>query len=288
MDAAAATLDRPAHSKALATPPPANAPVGDLLRHWRQHRRWSQLDLATEAEVSTRHLSCLETGRALPSREMLLRLAERLEVPLRERNQLLTAAGYAPMYRERPLADPTMQPAYAAVQRVLHAHDPYPALAVDRHWNLVAHNRAAGAFMVGLPAELLVPPVNVLKVSLHPLGLAPRIANFTAWREHLFERLTHQVKASGDPTLAALAEELRALPLPEGTTDAPTATRGVVDIAVPLQLHSPAGMLSFISTITVFGTPVEVTLSELAIEAFFPADEATAQALAAIAAAGSE
>lgn len=280
-----ATVDRPFRAAA----PPHNAPVGDLLRHWRQHRRWSQLDLATEAEVSTRHLSCMETGRALPSREMLLRLAERLEVPLRERNQLLTAAGYAPMYRERPLADPTMQPAYAAVQRVLHAHDPFPALAVDRQWNLVAHNRAAGAFMIGLPPELLEPPVNVLKVSLHPQGLAPRIANFAAWREHLFDRLAHQVRASGDATLAALADELRALPLPEGVAAAPAgAPRHTVDIAVPLQLHSPAGLLSFISTITVFGTPVEVTLSELAIEAFFPADDATAQALAAIAAAGSE
>lgn len=283
---AATPLHRPAER--TANPPPPNAPVGDLLRHWRQHRRWSQLDLATEAEVSTRHLSCMETGRALPSREMLLRLAERLEVPLRERNQLLTAAGYAPMYRERPLADPTMQPAYAAVQRVLHAHDPYPALAVDRRWNLVAHNRAAGAFMAGLPAELLVPPINSLKVSLHPRGLAPRIANFAAWREHLFDRLAHQVRASGDAGLAALAEELRALPLPEGVTEAAGPPRSLVDIAVPLQLHSPAGLLSFISTITVFGTPVEVTLSELAIEAFFPADEATAQALAAIAAAGSE
>lgn len=280
-----ATVDRSFRAAA----PPHNAPVGDLLRHWRQHRRWSQLDLATEAEVSTRHLSCMETGRALPSREMLLRLAERLEVPLRERNQLLTAAGYAPMYRERPLADPTMQPAYAAVQRVLHAHDPFPALAVDRQWNLVAHNRAAGAFMIGLPPELLEPPVNVLKVSLHPQGLAPRIANFAAWREHLFDRLAHQVRASGDATLAALADELRALPLPEGVAAASAgAPRHTVDIAVPLQLHSPAGLLSFISTITVFGTPVEVTLSELAIEAFFPADDATAQALAAIAAAGSE
>ncbi|MFZ5551192.1 MAG: helix-turn-helix domain-containing protein [Pseudomonadota bacterium] len=280
-----ATVDRPARAAA----PPPNAPVGDLLRHWRQHRRWSQLDLATEAEVSTRHLSCMETGRAVPSREMLLRLAERLEVPLRERNQLLTAAGYAPMYRERPLADPSMQPACAAVQRVLHAHDPYPALAVDRQWNLVAHNRAAGAFMVGLPPELLAPPVNVLKVSLHPQGLAPRIANFAAWREHLFDRLAHQVRASGDATLAALADELRALPLPEGVVAASTgAPRHTVDIAVPLQLQSPAGLLSFISTITVFGTPVEVTLSELAIEAFFPADEATAQALTAMAAAGSE
>ncbi len=275
----AASLTRPALASAASA---ANAPVGELLRHWRQYRRWSQLDLASEAEVSTRHLSCMETGRALPSREMLLRLAERLDVPLRERNRLLTAAGYAPMYRERPLADPALQPAYAAVQRVLHAHNPYPALAVDRHWNLVAHNRAAEAFMAGLPDELMTPPLNVLRVSLHPAGLAPRIANFGAWREHLFERLAHQVQTSGDPALAALADELRALPLPPGFTAAPHAPSGLVDIAVPLQLHSPVGLLSFISTITVFGTPVEVTLSELAIEAFFPADETTAKALAAM------
>ncbi|MEK8034070.1 helix-turn-helix transcriptional regulator [Ideonella sp. DXS29W] len=278
------TLTRPAPP----AHPTAHASVGELLRHWRQHRRWSQLELANEAEVSTRHLSCMETGRSLPSREMLLRLAERLGVPLRERNRLLTAAGYAPMYRERPLADPAMQPALAAVQRVLHAHDPYPALAVDRHWNLVAHNRAAGAFMVGLPDELLAPPLNVLRVSLHPNGLAPRIANFAAWRDHLFERLAHQVQASADADLAALADELRALPLPPGTAagcEAPAGPRGSVELAVPLQLHSPAGLLSFISTITVFGTPVEVTLSELAIEAFFPADEFTGRALARMAAA---
>jgi hypothetical protein len=216
---------------------------------------------------------------------MLLRLAERLEVPLRERNRLLTAAGYAPMYRERPLGDPAMQPAHAAVQRVLQAHEPYPALAVDRHWNLVAHNRAAGAFMAGLPQALMTPPVNVLRASLHPQGLAPRIANFAAWRDHLFERLAHQIQASGDPVLAALAEELRGLPPPPGVARTPPpAPRGIVDLAVPLQLHSPAGLLSFISTITVFGTPVEVTLSELAIEAFFPADETTAKALMALAA----
>jgi transcriptional regulator with XRE-family HTH domain len=261
------------------------APVGELLRHWRQHRRWSQLELAEEAGVSTRHLSCLETGRALPSREMLLRLSERLEVPLRERNRLLTAAGYAPMYRDRPLADPALQPAQAAVQRVLQAHEPYPAIAVDRHWNLVAHNRAASAFMAGLPEDLLAPPVNVLRASLHPRGLAPRIVNFMAWRDHLFERLAHQIRASGDPALTDLAEELRTLPLPPGVTEPePHAPSGMVDIAVPLELHSPAGILSFISTITVFGTPVEVTLSELAIEAFFPADAFTAQALAALAA----
>ncbi len=260
------------------------APVGELLRHWRQHRRWSQLDLAGEAEVSTRHLSCLETGRAQPSRDMLLRLAERLQVPLRERNRLLTAAGFAPMYRERAWTDPALAPAHEAVQRVLTAHEPYPALAVDRHWNMVAYNRAVDALLAGLPAEQLAPPVNVLRLSLHPEGLAPRIVNFGAWREHLFERLAHQVQASGDPALARLGEELRALPLPAGASAAPAAAaRGLPDLAVPLQLASPAGTLSFISTITVFGTPVEVTLAELAIEAFFPADAATAQALRALA-----
>lgn len=261
------------------------APVGELIRHWRQHRRWSQLDLANEAEVSTRHLSYMETGRALPSREMLLRLSERLQVPLRERNRLLTAAGYAPMYRERPWTDPALQPAHEAVQRVLAAHEPYPALAVDRHWNLVAHNQAVTAMLAGLPAEQLAPPVNVLRLSLHPDGLAPRIVNLPAWREHLFERLAHQIQASGDPVLAELAAELHALPAPEGTPVEPAPPGGLPALAVPLQLQSPAGTLSFISTITVFGTPVEVTLSELAIEAFFPADAFTAKVLADMAAA---
>jgi len=274
---------------AVATPAraiDAAAPVGELIRHWRQHRRWSQLDLAAEAEVSTRHLSYMETGRALPSREMLLRLSERLQVPLRERNRLLTAAGYAPMYRERPWTDPALQPAHEAVQRVLTAHEPYPALAVDRHWNLLAHNRALAAMLAGLPAQQLAPPVNVLRLSLHPAGLAPRIVNLAAWREHLFERLAHQIQASGDPVLAQLASELRALPAPGGEPPAGPATAGGLPaLAVPLQLQSPAGTLSFISTITVFGTPVEVTLSELAIEAFFPADAFTARVLADMAAA---
>ncbi|HJV69978.1 helix-turn-helix transcriptional regulator [Ideonella sp.] len=273
---------------AVATPPrsiDAAAPVGELIRHWRQHRRWSQLDLATEAEVSTRHLSYMETGRALPSREMLLRLSERLQVPLRERNRLLTAAGYAPMYRERPWTDPALQPAHEAVQRVLTAHEPYPALAVDRHWNLVAHNQAVTAMLTGLPAEQLAPPVNVLRLSLHPDGLAPRIVNLPAWREHLFERLAHQIQSSGDPVLAELAAELRALPAPVGSPVDPAPPGGLPALAVPLQLRSPAGTLSFISTITVFGTPVEVTLSELAVEAFFPADAFTAKVLAEFAAA---
>lgn len=232
--------------------------------------------------MSTRHLSCLETGRALPSRDMLLHLAEQLQVPLRERNQWLTSAGDAPMFGERAWGDAALGAAHGVVQRVLQGHEPCPALAVARHWNLLAHVRAVGHLLQGLPAELLTPPVNVLRLSLHPEGLAPRILNLAEWREHLLERLAHQVQASGDPVLAALAHELHTVPAPcAGRT--PRDPPGRPSVAIPLQLASPAGTLSFISTITVFGTPVEVTLSELAIEAFLPADEATAAALSALA-----
>ena len=249
----------------------ASVPVGTLLRDWRLRRRLSQLDLAGEAAVSTRHLSCVETGRALPSREMVLRLAHRLEVPLRERNRLLVAAGYAPMYGERALADPAMGAVRRAIERVLAGHEPYPALAVDRHWHLVSYNRVVPLLLRGAAPELLAPPVNVLRLSLHPQGLAPRIRNLAAWRAHLLERLQQQVAASGDPTLAALAEELRGYPAPADA--APPAEQHVV---VPLVLDGPAGPLSFISTTTVFGSPVDVTLAELALETFFPADDATA------------
>ncbi len=252
-------------------------PVGAQIREWRQRRRLSQLDLAGHAEVSTRHLSFLETGRSLPSREMVLRLADRLEVPLRERNHLLTAAGYAPMYAEHKLDDPAMQMARQAVQRVLTAHEPYPALAVDRHWTLIASNRMVPLFLAGLPDELVAPPLNVLKLSLHPQGLAPRIVNLAQWRAHLFHRLRQQIAASADPVLAAMLNELRAYP--GGDDDAPEQIHVDAGVYLPLQLRSPAGVLSFISTITVFGTPTEITLAELALETFFPADESTALAL---------
>lgn len=258
------------------------SPVGVQLREWRQRRRLSQLDLAMNAEVSTRHLSFLETGRALPSREMVLRLADRLEVPLRERNRLLTAAGYAPLYAERRLDDPTMTVARQAVDLVLKAHEPSPALVVDRHWTLVASNRVVPLLLAGLPDEMLAPPVNVLRMSLHPLGLAPRIVNLAQWRAHLFHRLRQQIAASGDPVLVALADELRSLP---GPADAAEQIHVDPGVYVPLQLDSPLGVLSFISTITVFGTPTEITLSELALESFLPADPATAQALRTITAA---
>jgi len=258
------------------TPSSAAPPVGTLLRSWRQRRRLSQLDLACEAEISTRHLSFVETGRALPSREMVMHLAERLDVPLRERNALLTAAGYAPMYRERPLDDPALAGARQAVELLLKAHEPWPALAVDRHWTLVAHNRAVAPFMAGASPALLQPPVNVLRLSLHPDGLAPGIVNLAQWKAHVLARLAQQVAASGDAVLAALAEELAGYP-PHEPHDPVQEAGGVV---VPLSVRLPGGaVLSMISTTTVFGTPVDITLSELALETFFPADEASAQIL---------
>ncbi len=253
-------------------------PFGAQLREWRQRRRLSQLDLAGDADVSTRHLSFVETGRAMPSREMVLRLADRLEVPLRERNRLLTAAGFAPMYAERSLDDPALTAAREAVELVLKGHEPYPALAVDRHWSLVSYNRAVLPLLADVAPALILPPINVLRLSLHPQGLAPRIINLAQWRAHLLARVRQQVLVSADPVLAALADELRAYPAP------PDASHEVVEasVVVPLLLRTPAGTLSFISTTTVFGTPVDVTLSELALETFFPADAATAALLHAV------
>jgi transcriptional regulator with XRE-family HTH domain len=258
----------------------ARQPVGEQLRDWRLRRRLSQLELAGAAGVSTRHLSCLETGRAEPSRAMLLRLAERLEVPLRERNGLLTAAGYAPMYAQRGLDDPALLAAREAVDLVLAGHEPYPALAVDRHWNLVAHNRVVPLLLAGIPAEQLAPPLNVLRLSLHPAGLGPRIVNMGDWREHLFARLARDIELSGDAALVALRDELLAYPAPDEAQRAPEPVP--LAVVVPLQLRMEDGaVLSFISTTTVFGTPLDVTVAELAIESFFPADAATAAAMRA-------
>ena len=264
--------------------PGARDPFGLHLRHWRQHRRMSQLDLANEAEISTRHLSYVETGRATPSREMVLRLAERLEVPLRERNALLVAAGFAPMYRQRGLDDPALAAARRAVDLVLKGHEPYPALAVDRHWHLVAANAIVPLLMAGAAPELLQPPINVLRLSLHPQGLASRIANLAQWRAHLLERLQQQVAATGDAVLQALHDELAAYPVGDAGHAATAGGGDLSSVVVPFQLRTEAGVLSFISTTTIFGTPVDVTLQELAVESFFPADAATAQALAALAA----
>src|SRR5215212_8975714 len=189
--------------------------IGEHLREWRQRRRLSQLDLALEAEISTKHLSFLETGRAQPSREMVLRLSERLDVPLRERNVLLVSAGFAPIFPQRPLGDPALGPARKAVDLVLKGHEPYPALAIDRHWTLVAHNAGVPVLLASAAPELLQPPVNVLRLSLHPKGLAPRIQNLAEWRAHLLARLRQQIDATADGTLTRLFDELAAYPAPQ-------------------------------------------------------------------------
>lgn len=254
------------------------AGVGAVIREWRQRRRMSQLDLALEAEISQRHLSFMESGRAKPSREMVLRLAEHMDVPLRQRNRLLMAAGFAPTYGERGLDDPVFRPALAAVELVLKGHEPYPAIAVDRSWNMVLANAAAAPFLDGIEEpSLLSPPVNVLRLALHPRGLAPRIANLGEWRAHLIGRLRRQIDATADPGLAALERELSSYPgQPVG---AASGCDPASQIAVPMRVRMNGQALSFISTVTVFGTPLDVTLSELAIESFFPADAATGEFL---------
>ena len=242
----------------------------------------SQLDLAMEAEISQRHLSFMESGRSAPSRDMVLHLAEQLSIPLRQRNQLLLAAGFAPSFSEKPLDHPSLAPAMDAVRMVLKGHEPYPAIAVDRHWNMIEGNAALGPMLAGVEdASLLEPPVNVLRLSLHPKGVAPHIVNLHEWRSHLLERLKHQNDTTGDPVLKALEQELLGYP------DGPRAGRPMqadpLVIAHPLRLRVGDAVLSFISTITVFGTPLDVTLSELAIESFFPADEETAARLRCLA-----
>jgi len=263
------------------------AGFGALLRRWRGHRGLSQLALSLDAGVSTRHLSWLEAGKAQPSRAMVLRLGTRLDLPLRERNALLVAAGYAPLYAERALADPALAPARAALQRLLDAHEPSPALAVDRHWNLVAHNRLVPLLLTRVAPALATPPVNVLRVSLHPQGLAPMVDNLPAWRAYVLYRLARQVAATDDHELAQLLAELQALPPPAGRaawataaeTEDADAANPTPDLAVPLALNTPHGTLRFLTTLTVFGAPRDVTLSELAVETLLPADEATAAAL---------
>jgi transcriptional regulator with XRE-family HTH domain len=256
--------------------------VGGLLRDWRRRRRLSQLDLALEAGISTRHLSFVETGRARPSQEMVLHLADQLEVPLRERNELLLAAGYAPRYAARPLDDPALSEVRGAVGRVLAAHEPFPAIAVDRYWNLVASNEALGPMLEGVAPALLVPPVNTIRLALHPDGVAPRIVNLAEYRADLIGRLDRAARLTGDERLLELRDEMRAYPGPPAPPAATLPCPGAA-VAVSLRLAPLPGAggppLSFFSTITTFGTAVDVTVSELAVEAFFPADEATADAL---------
>jgi transcriptional regulator with XRE-family HTH domain len=257
--------------------------VGDHLREWRQRRRLSQMDLALEAEISTRHLSFLETGRAQPSRDMVLRLADQLDIPLRERNVILVAAGFAPVFPQRSLDDPELAAARRAVEIILTGHEPHPALAVDRQWNLVSANRMVAPLMAGADPELLQGPINVLRLSFHPKGLAHRIANLHEWRAHVLERLRRQVELTADPGLNALLTELKAYPIPGGQPPRKAGDE-YGGVAIPFILDTPGGRLTFFTTTTVFGTPVDVTLQELTLETFFPADAATAQAMLAMAA----
>lgn len=255
--------------------------VGQLLRQWRNRRHLSQLDLACDADISTRHLSFLETGRSQPSREMLIHLAEQLEIPLRERNVLLTAAGYAAIFPERSIESSALEAARKAIDMVLTGHEPYPALALDRHWSLIAANRAITPLLAGVDAELLKPPVNVLRLSLHPQGLAPRIANLPEWRAHLLARLRREIELTADSVLIELLQELSAYPV-GGNIHKRTEIPDYNIPVIPFQLRTENGILSFISTTTVFGTPVDITLAEIALESFFPADAATADALRAM------
>ena len=254
--------------------------VGQLIREWRVRRSLSQLGLASGAAVSARHLSFIETGRARPSREMILHLAERLEVPLRERNRLLLAAGFAPAYGERPVDSDEMNVVRAALERFLSAHEPYPAIVVDRRWNLVLANDAVAFLTEGVAPSLLEPPANALRATLHPDGMAPRILNFDEWSGHLVHRLRREIDTTGDPELAVLLQEVLGYP---GVRDEPPPVDldAAARIVLPLHLHHRAGTLSFFGTVTTFGTPTDVTLAELSVEAFYPADEATAAALTA-------
>ncbi|MFB9251161.1 helix-turn-helix domain-containing protein [Sphaerisporangium melleum] len=258
-------------------------PVGQLLRRWREHRRLSQLDLAIQADISARHLSFLETGRSNPSREMVLLLAEHLTLSLRERNRLLLAAGFAPVFTEQALDAPGMRAVHRAIRQILTGHDPYPAAVVDGRWNLVDGNTGLGLLTRLVSPRLLAAPVNVLRASLHPEGLAPHIVNFGEWRAHLLGRLRRQIAVTADPHLEALDQELRAYPCdqPEPEVESP----GPGEIMVPLRLRHEGGELAFFSVIATFGTPLDVTVAELAIESFYPADEATSEALREIAAA---
>jgi transcriptional regulator with XRE-family HTH domain len=254
-------------------------PVGEHLRQWRLRRHLSQLDLAEEAEISARHLSFVETGRAAPSRDMVLRLAERLNVPLRERNVLLVAAGFAPAFPQRSFDDPALKSARAAIDLMLRAHEPSPALAYDRHWNLVSANRMVTPLLTGVSPRLLAPPVNILRLAFHPEALAPRTVNLAEWAGHLLERLHRQCEATADPGLLELYRELKSYPLPARSAPLPPD-----NVAISFKLRFGGGVLSFMSATMIFGTPVDVTLSELALETFFPADEFTAARLKTLAA----
>lgn len=261
------------------TPVPSQPEVGALLRQWREHRRMTQLELALDAGISARHLSFVETGRSQPGRDMLLRVLEGLKVPFREQNRLLLAAGHAPAYPERSFDDPDLAPVRDALDLILSGHEPYPAVAVDRAWNMVAANPAMLALGEGvdIDPELLEPPINVIRIGLHPRGLGPLFVNLSHWHAHWLKRLESQLAATGDEQLAALIDEVSGYPVPDHE---PAAEAAPDEILGPVRVRTPdGGELAFFGMFATFDTPFEVTASELAVELLFPADRATAEAL---------
>ncbi|MFI5765490.1 helix-turn-helix domain-containing protein [Streptomyces sp. NPDC051563] len=258
--------------------------VGALLRTWRERRGLSQLELAGRADSSSRHISFVETGRSRPSEEMVLRLADRLEVPVRDRNALLVAAGYAPRYAHTPLDDPSMEVLREGLERLLTGYEPYPALVVNSTYEVVAANRGVMMLMEGLPEHLLAGPLNAMRLTLHPEGLAPRIRNLRAWRGHLLAQMERQIALARSAPLRALYEEVSAYPLPESAgPDESGPDEAVAYLALPLRIEHDGHLLSFVSSISTFNTPMDVTVAELAIETLLPADPATVKYLRSLA-----
>ncbi|MFJ8357921.1 helix-turn-helix domain-containing protein [Streptomyces sp. NPDC093984] len=271
-----------ASSPAASSPAPSEQGIGPLLRGWRERRRVSQLELALRAGSSARHISFVETGRSRPSEEMVLRLAEHLQVPVRERNALLLAAGYAPHYPETPLDDPSMEALRAGVERLLRGYEPYPALVVDATYEVVAANRGIAMFLEGVPDRLLTPPLNAMRLTLHPEGLAPRIRNLAEWRGNLLAQMERQIALQRSPALRALYEEVAAYPVPDRNESASGPGEGAEEVpyfALPMRIEHEGRVLSFVSSISTFNTPMDVTVAELAIETFLPADPATVKYL---------
>lgn len=271
----------PSGNTAPATPP-ADRGVGPLLRAWREQRRVSQLELALRADSSARHISFIETGRSRPSEEMVLRLAEHLDVPVRERNALLLAAGYAPRYPETPLDDPALDALRAGMERLIQGYEPYPAVVVDAMYDVQAANRGILMLLDGIPEHLLEPPLNAMRLTLHPEGLAPRIRNLREWRGHLLAQMDRQIALRRSEPLRKLYEEVVAYPVPEETSGGGEPAEPVPYFALPMRIEHDGRVLSFISSISTFNTPMDVTVAELAVETFLPADPATVKYLQAL------
>jgi transcriptional regulator with XRE-family HTH domain len=278
---AEADIDRPRSSRyrRLMSTVAAGPGVGPMLREWRGRRRISQLDLALRADSSARHISFIETGRARPSREMVLRLAEHLDVPVRDRNALLVAAGFAPQFPERALDDPALRDLRATLAQLLAAYEPYPAVVVDGVYDIVAGNGGSGRLLAGVSDELLTPPMNAMRLTLHPRGMAPSIRNYGEWRAHLLQQMRRQLAASRSPALGELYDEVSAYPPPPECGEEVAASAMGAPYALPLLMDLDGHLLSFVSVISTFNTPMDVTVSELALETFLPADPATADYL---------